>query len=75
MKKISFLLLVAATAVLSSCNYQNNNTIKQADLHEGDERIYGDGPDAPARQLAKQYEATPEDIARAAALRVKIYGE
>lgn len=75
MKKISFLLFLAATALLSSCNYQKNNTIKQKDLNEGNERVYGDGPNAPARQLAKQYEATPEEIARAAALREKLYGK
>ncbi|MGK0139444.1 MAG: outer membrane protein assembly factor BamE (lipoprotein component of BamABCDE complex), partial [Algoriphagus sp.] len=41
MKKISFLLFLAATALLSSCDYQKNNTIKQDDVNEGNERIYG----------------------------------
>ncbi|MFT5884559.1 MAG: hypothetical protein ACI9IP_001014 [Arcticibacterium sp.] len=75
MKKISFLLFVAATALLSSCDYQKNNTIKQDDVNEGNERVYGDGPEAPARQLAKEYEATPEDVARAAKIKETLYGE
>ncbi len=75
MKKISFLLFLAATALLSSCNYQNNNQIVQDDVNEGNERIYGDGPEAPARQLAKEYEATPEDVARAAKIKETLYGE
>jgi hypothetical protein len=75
MKKISFLLFLGATALLSSCDYQKNNTIKQKDVNAGNERIYGDGPEAPARQLAKQFEATPEDVARAAAIRETLYGK
>jgi outer membrane lipopolysaccharide assembly protein LptE/RlpB len=75
MKRINVLLLIAATAVLSSCNYQKNNTIKQDDVNEGNERIYGDGPEAPARQLAKQFEATPEDVARAAKIKETLYGK
>lgn len=75
MKKLGFLFLMAGVVALSSCNYQKNNTIKQKDVHSGDERIYGDGPGTPARQLANQYEATPEDLARAAAIKEKLFGK
>jgi hypothetical protein len=75
MKKINFLLILGATALLSSCDYQKNNTIKQKDVKAGNERIYGDGPEAPARQLANQYEASPEDVARAAAIKEILYGK
>jgi hypothetical protein len=74
MKKIGFLFLMAGVAVLSSCDYQKNNRIKQKDVREGDERVYGDGPGTPARQRAQQYEASPEDAARASAIQEKLYG-
>jgi cytochrome c-type biogenesis protein CcmH/NrfG len=75
MKKITVLLFVAATAALSSCDYQKNNTVKQKDVNEGNERIYGVSPEAPARQLENKYEATPEDMARAAKVKETLYGK
>ena len=75
MKKLGFLFLMAGVVALSSCDYQKNNRIDQDDVHEGNERIYGDGPDAPARQRAQQYEASPEDAARPAAIYEKLYGK
>lgn len=75
MKKNSFFILCGAVLMLSACTYQKNNRIEQKDVNAGNERIYGDGPDAPARQLAKQYEASPEDLARPAAIKEKLYGK
>jgi hypothetical protein len=74
MKRLGFLFLLAGVVALSSCDYQKNNTIKQKDVNAGSERIYGDGPDAPARQLKQQYEATPQDAARPTAIKEKLYG-
>ncbi|UBM58136.1 hypothetical protein LAG90_15120 [Marinilongibacter aquaticus] len=75
MKKIGLLFLLSGIVGLSSCQYQRNNRIEQDDFNKGNERVYGDGPDAPARQLAKQYEASEEDAARPTAIKEKLYGK
>lgn len=74
MKKISVLLFVAATAILSSCDYQKQNRIEQKDVRENDEYVYGVSPDSAARQLNNKYTAKPELEARANAIREKLFG-
>lgn len=74
MKKISVLLFVAATAFLSSCDYQKQNRIEQKDVNEGNEYVYGVHPDSVARQLNNKYTAKPELEARTNAIREKLFG-
>lgn len=74
MKKFSVLLSIILVAALSSCNYQKNNTIKQNDVREGDEWVYGVHPDSSARQLKNKYAAKPELEKRTDAIREKLFG-
>ena len=60
MKLTNLLSLVAVLAVATSCDYQKNNTIKQKDLHKGDEYVYGVHPDSAAVQSKLKYDAKPE---------------
>ncbi len=70
-KNIVFLFSLLAMA---SCTYQNNNSIEQKDVNEGDEYVYGLGPDSSARQLKTIYTAKPELEARTAAIKEILYG-
>lgn len=65
---------VACTLLLASCDYQANNQIKQKDLAEGDEYVYGVHPDSSARQLKNKYTAKPENEIRAGKIREKLFG-
>lgn len=75
MKKISVLLFAVVATSLASCNYQKNNVIEQKDVNSGSEWVYGVHPDSSARQLKNKYTAKPENEARAAAIREKLYGK
>lgn len=75
MKKIGVVLSLVSLLALSSCDYQKNNRIKQDDVNDGNERVYGDGKGKPARQLANQYEASAEDAARPVKIKEKLYGK
>ncbi len=74
MKKISFLVL-GALLILTSCTYQKNNRIVQADVNEGNKRVYGESLDAPAKQLANKYEDDPKLAKKAEDIRQKLFGE
>lgn len=75
MKKLSVLLLVVVASAMAACTYQKTNTIKQADVREGDEWVYGVHPDSGAYQLKKTYTADPELQKKADAIREKLYGD
>lgn len=56
-------------------NYNNGNTNELPDKNKGNAAIYGDGPDAPARQTKNTYTDTPETAARANEIRDKLFGK
>lgn len=76
-RKNSFTLaLVCASALaLTACDYQKNNTIGQKDYRAGDEYVYGVHPDSAARQTKNKYTEKPENEARAAKIREKLFGQ
>jgi hypothetical protein len=76
MKKIALFLTAASLLGLSSCKYQSNNHIKQADVNEGNAYVYGVHPDSAAAQLKNKYPADAKADARVANIRTKMgYGE
>ena len=57
--KLKNILPIAALALMATaCDYQKNNTIKQKDLHKGDEYVYGVHPDSAAVQSKLKYDTT-----------------
>ena len=68
-------LVIVATLLVTSCTYQNNNTIDQKDLNAGSEYVYGLGPDSMARQRKVQYEPVSENEVRAMEIQDVLYGE
>lgn len=70
------ILAVAAIALLATaCDYQKNNTIKQIDLNEHDQYVYGVHPDSAARQTKNKYAAKPENEVRANKIREKLFND
>ena len=70
------ILAIAAVALLATaCDYQKNNNIKQRDLAEGDEYVYGVHPDSAARQTKNKYTAKPALELKANALRNKLFND
>lgn len=68
-------LTLASALVLTSCDYQKNNTIAQKDYRVGDEYVYGVHPDSAARQTKNKYTEKPENEVRAQKIREKLYGQ
>ncbi|MEA5460090.1 hypothetical protein VB796_13625 [Arcicella sp. LKC2W] len=70
------ILTIAGIALLATaCNYQKNNTIKQADLNENDAYVYGVHPDSAARQTKNKYASKPESEIRANKIREKLFND
>ncbi len=70
------ILAIASFALLATaCDYQKNNTIKQRDLAEGDQYVYGVHPDSAARQTKNKYAAKPALELKANALRNKLFND
>lgn len=70
------ILAIASIALLAiACDYQKNNNIKQSDLREGDEYVYGVHPDSAARQTKNKYTAKPENEVRAIKIREKLFND
>ncbi|MCK8492058.1 MULTISPECIES: hypothetical protein [Spirosoma] len=76
-------LMVAAVLSLASCDYQKNNTIRQADYRAGDFRpdyragdpeVYGAGKDSAAVQTKYKYTPNPALDQRADKIRQKLFG-
>lgn len=61
---------------LASCGFDRYNavTADTKDLRENDSRVYGDGPEAPARQLKNDYPEPEDGKKRAAAIKEKFLG-
>lgn len=75
--------MVAAVLSLASCDYQKNNTIRQADYRAGDFRanyragdpeVYGAGKDSAAVQTKYKYTPNPELDQKVEKIRQKLYG-
>jgi hypothetical protein len=76
MKKIALFFALGSILSLSSCKYQSNNKIKQADANEGNATVYGVHPDSTAAQLKHKYPADAKADARVAKIRQDMgYGE
>jgi outer membrane lipopolysaccharide assembly protein LptE/RlpB len=73
MKKTTGLLAIAATALLTACTYQENNTIDQKDVNAGNDYVYAH-PDSMARQRKVQYPVNSENEVRAMEIQEKLYG-
>jgi hypothetical protein len=70
------ILTIAAIALLATaCNYQKNNTIKQRDVSEGDQYVYGVHPDSAARQTKNKYAAKPAYEVKANEIREKLFND
>ena len=70
------ILFIASLAILATaCDYQKNNKIKQRDLGEGDEYVYGVHPDSAARQSKNKYTAKPALELKANAIRNKLFND
>ncbi len=65
--------MLGVALVAMSCDYQKNNTIKQKDVREGDEYVYGVHPDSAAAQTKNKYTAKPELELKANAIREKLF--
>ncbi|NJL11855.1 MAG: hypothetical protein HC913_01745 [Microscillaceae bacterium] len=72
------LLIVLMSLVfgLASCGFDRYNavTADTEDLRENDERVYGDGPEAPARQLKNEYPEPEDGKKRAATIKERFLG-
>jgi hypothetical protein len=75
MKYKNILAVVVIALLATACDYQKNNTIKQIDLSEKDEYVYGVHPDSAARQTKNKYTPKPENEIRATKLREKLFND
>ena len=75
MNRKNILAVVAIALIAISCDYQKNNTIKQIDLSEKDEYVYGIHPDSAARQSKNKYTPKPENEIRATKIREKLFND
>ncbi|MEY2793484.1 MAG: hypothetical protein RJA76_1476 [Bacteroidota bacterium] len=75
MKLKSLLPVLAIALVATACDYQKNNRIKQKDIREGDEYVYGIHPDSAAAQSKIKYTAKPELEVRTNAIREKLFNK
>ncbi|MCU0470856.1 MAG: hypothetical protein MUF58_19905 [Arcicella sp.] len=70
------ILTIAVIALLATaCDYQKTNNIKQIDVNENDEYVYGVHPDSAARQTKNKYAAKPENEVRAIKIREKLFND
>ena len=75
MNRKNILAVIAITLLATACDYQKNNTIKQQDLSENDQYVYGVHPDSAARQTKNKYTAKPENEVRANKIREKLFND
>ena len=75
MNRKNILAVAAIVLLATACDYQKNNTIKQVDLSEKDEYVYGVHPDSAARQTKNKYTPKPENEVRATKLREKLFND
>lgn len=67
-------IVLGVLVFVSSCAKQNNPPSKVEDPNPESERIYGD-KEGPARQSLQEYPTDPSHIARADAIRQKLFAE
>jgi uncharacterized protein YheU (UPF0270 family) len=79
MNSKNILVLAFFAIVLSSCDYQKQNTslneqkeLMQKDLREGDKVVYGVSPDSAAVQTKNKYPSKPEYDVRTQKIREKL---
>ena len=75
MNRKNILAFIVIALITTACDYQKNNTIKQIDLSEKDEYVYGVHPDSAARQSKNKYTPKPENEIRATKLREKLLND
>ncbi|MDZ7896643.1 MAG: hypothetical protein U5N85_01245 [Arcicella sp.] len=75
MNRKNILVIASLIFLATACDYQKNNNIKQADLGEGDEYVYGVHPDSAARQTKNKYTAKPALELKANAIREKLFND
>ena len=75
MNRKNILAVVVIALLATACDYQKNNTIKQIDLNEQDQYVYGVHPDSAARQTKNKYTAKPENEVRANKIREKLFND
>ena len=75
MNRKNILAVVAIALLATACDYQKNNTIKQVDLSEKDEYVYGVHPDSAARQTKNKYAAKPAYELKANKIREKLFND
>ena len=75
MNRKNILSVVAITLLATACDYQKNNTIKQRDVDEGDQYVYGVHPDSAARQTKNKYAPKPAYEVKANKIREKLFND
>jgi hypothetical protein len=75
MNRKNIVAVVAIALSATACDYQKNNTIKQIDLNDRDEYVYGVHPDSAARQTKNKYTAKPENEVRVNKIREKLFND
>ena len=75
MNRKNILAFIVIALITTACDYQKKNTIKQIDLCEKDEYVYGVHPDSAARQTKNKYTPKPENEIRATKLREKLFND
>lgn len=67
-------LIVAIGFSVTACDYQKYNTIRQMDVRENDEYVYGVNKDSAAVQSKNKYTPRPELEERTQKIREKLFG-
>lgn len=75
MNRKNILGVVTVVLLATACDYQKNNTIKQRDLNENDQYVYGVHPDSAARQTKNKYAAKPAYEVKANQIREKLFND
>ncbi|WP_019988211.1 hypothetical protein [Rudanella lutea] len=67
-------LVIALGFVATACDYQKYNSIRQKDVRENDEYVYGVHKDSAAVQSKNKYTPRPELEERTQKIREKLFG-
>lgn len=76
LKSITIISVLSLSFLLNACGldpYNTGITEETTDRNAGNEYVYGDGADAPPRQVANTYENGSESEKRANELRAKMF--
>jgi hypothetical protein len=75
MNRKNILAIAVIALFATACDYQKNNNIKQVDLNENDQYVYGVHPDSAARQTKNKYAAKPAYEVKANKIREKLFND